>query len=191
VAHRSQVTVILSIRGEYQRYRSLAESAIAQLADEQLVAAPSPGSNSIAVIVWHVAGNFRSRFTDFLTSDGEKPWRHRDEEFTTRALSRDELLAHWADGWAVLFGAIDRLSDEDLERTVTIRGQPFSVIEALQRSLAHVAYHVGQIVYQAKALREGGWRYLSIPPGGSAAYNAAPVFDKPDAHRDRLDQSRS
>jgi len=183
------MSVIDSIRGEYRRYRALAESAIAQLDDADLTRAPSPAANSIAVIVWHMGGNLKSRFSDFLTSDGEKPWRRRDDEFSHRTATRAELLAHWSEGWEVLFGAIDPLTDQDLERTVTIRGQPWTVIEALHRSLAHAAYHAGQIVYQAKALRDDRWRHLSIPPGGSDAYNQAPGFDRPDQHRDRLGQS--
>jgi len=183
------MSVIASIRGEYQRYRALAESAIAQLDEADLTLAPSSSANSIAVIAWHMGGNLKSRFSDFLTSDGEKPWRHREEEFSRRAVTREELLAHWAGGWEELFAAIDPLTDQDLERTVTIRGQPWSVVEALHRSLAHAAYHVGQIVYQAKTIREGRWRHLSIPPGGSEAYNQAPTYDRPDQHRARLGQS--
>lgn len=183
------MSVIDSIRGEYRRYRALAESAIAQLDDADLTRAPSASANSIAVIVWHMGGNLKSRFSDFLTSDGEKPWRRREEEFSRRTVTRAELLSHWSEGWDVLFRAIDPLTDRDLERTVMIRGQPWTVIEALHRSLAHAAYHAGQIVYQAKALRGDQWRHLSIPPGGSEAYNQAPSFDRPDQHRDRLGQS--
>ena len=120
---------------------------------------PGPGGgNSILVICWHVAGNLRSRFTDFLTSDGEKPWRNREEEFQDRAATRAELLAHWEMGWSALLDALAGLTDSDLARTVTIRGQPLRVHEALLRSLAHVSYHVGQVVYAARALRGGAWR---------------------------------
>jgi hypothetical protein len=117
-----------------------------------------------------VSGNLRSRFTDFLTSDGEKPWRKRDEEFEARAVSRDELLEKWDQGWRVLLSALDELTDDHLERTITIRHQPLSVTEALLRSLAHASYHVGQIVYAAKAARGDEWNYLSIPPGASEQY---------------------
>jgi len=141
-----------------------------QLADSQLAQATGPG-NSIVTIVWHVAGNLKSRFTDFLTSDGEKAWRDRDSEFLAREVSRKELQAKWEDGWRMLFAALGNLTDADLGRTVTIRGEPHTVAQALHRSLAHASYHVGQIVFVAKALRGADWRYLSIPPGQSPRYN--------------------
>ena len=166
--------LIESIHGEYIRYKKLAEDAMAQLEEDSL-AAPGPnGGNSIATICWHMSGNLSSRFTDFLSSDGEKPWRRREEEFYARQVTRAELLATWTQGWDVLFQALADLGDADLGRTVTIRQQPLRVDEALHRSLAHTSYHVGQIVYLAKAMRGKDWRYLSIPPGQSAAYNAAP-----------------
>lgn len=174
-----------SVRAEYARYRALAEGAIRQLDDASLCAA-DPGGNSIATLVWHLSGNFQSRFTDFLTTDGEKPWRQRDDEFAPRSVSRDELMARWSDGWAVLEGALGELADSDLDRSVTIRRQPLRVHQALLRSLAHAAYHVGQIVLLAKAARGEAWESLSIPLGGSAAYNAAPTSETPTAHADRL-----
>lgn len=162
--------IIDSIRAEYLRYKGLAEGAIDQLADDDL-SAPGPNDgNSIAVICWHVSGNLKSRFTDFLTSDGEKPWRSRDEEFGARSVTRDALLAKWAEGWKVLLGTLDELADEQLGQTVTIRGQPHSVHQALHRSLAHTSYHVGQIVYVAKGMRGKDWKYLSIAPGKSDDY---------------------
>jgi uncharacterized damage-inducible protein DinB len=171
--------LIESIHGEYVRYKRLAEDAMAQL-EESHLAAPGPsGSNSIATICWHMSGNLASRFTDFLSSDGEKPWRRREEEFYARDVTRTELLAKWAQGWDVLFRALADLSDADLGRTVTIRQQPLRVDEALHRSLAHTSYHVGQIVYLAKAMQGKDWRYLSIPPGQSAAYSAAPDKERP------------
>lgn len=179
-------TLVESIRAEYSRYKALGEGAIAQVADVQLSEAPGSSGNSIATIVWHLTGNFLSRFTDFLTTDGEKPWRHRDEEFTSRTVTRDELMHRWEQGWTVLFGALDQLCDTDLGRTVIIRQEPFLVHEALHRSLAHASYHVGQIVFLAKALSGDGWRYLSIPPGQSGAYNSAPTHEKPTAHADSL-----
>ncbi len=169
--------LVASIEAEYRRYKTLGESAVKQLADPQLVDATGP-SNSIATIIWHLAGNLKSRFTDFLTSDGEKPWRDRDSEFLARHVTRAELMAQWDDGWRVLFAALTPLTDVDLERTVTIRGQPHTVAEALHRSLAHASYHVGQIVYVAKALRGADWQYLSIPPGQSAQYNQSPTRDR-------------
>jgi hypothetical protein len=123
------------------------------------------------VIWWHVSGSFRSRFTDFLTSDGEKPWRQREEEFEARAVSRAELLSRWEQGWEAALGTLANLTDEQLGQTVTIRGQKLRVHAALLRSLAHAAYHVGQIVYLAKSFRGNEWKFLSIPPGGSDAYN--------------------
>jgi hypothetical protein len=168
-------TVISSIRAEFTRYKSLGDAAIAQL-EEGEFSVPAPnGGNSIAVLVWHIGGNLRSRFTEFLTADGEKPWRVRDEEFVTRSVNREELLAKWNGGWDALFGAIGPLTDQDLQRTVVIRGQSFPVHDALHRSLAHIAYHVGQLVLLAKSFRGGGWTSLSIPLGQSELFNSNPV----------------
>ena len=174
--------IIKSITGEFQRYKALAEAALRQLSDEQLVAPAPNGGNAIATICWHIGGNLRSRFTDFLTSDGEKPWRKREEEFTARSVTQAELLAHWEAGWGVLLATLAGLSDEDLARTVTIRGQPLRVDEALHRALAHVSYHVGQVVYAARALRGTAWRFLSIPPGQSDAFSVAPERQSAAAH---------
>lgn len=182
-------TIIESIRAEYQRYKALGEGAVAQVGDDQLGVEPEPTSNSVARIVWHVSGNLVSRFTDFLTSDGEKPWRSRDEEFATRAVTRAELLEKWEQGWTVLLAALGQLSDADLSRTVTIRGQSLLVHEALHRSLAHTSYHVGQIVFLAKSLSGPSWKYLSIPPGQSAAYNLSPKSEKPAAQADAIRRS--
>jgi uncharacterized damage-inducible protein DinB len=175
-----------SIRAEYLRYKSLAEAAIDQLSDDQLSTPGPNGGNSIATICWHVSGNLKSRFTDFLNADGEKPWRQREEEFKARTVTRSELLSKWNEGWDVLLGTLSTLTDEQLSRTVTIRQQPLLVHEALHRSLAHSSYHVGQIVYAAKAMRGKDWKYLSIPPGKSAAYNQAPTSEKPAAHQAAL-----
>src|SRR5207249_5421351 len=132
-------SVIQSIAGEYRRYKALAEGALAQLSDGE-ICTPAPGAgNSIATICWHISGNLRSRFTDFLTSDGEKPWRNREEEFQARSVTKAELLAHWEEGWSSLFMALGALDDADLGRTVTIRGQALGVDEALHRSLAHTS----------------------------------------------------
>jgi uncharacterized damage-inducible protein DinB len=173
------VSTIESIRAEFLRYKTLGEKAIAQLDGGALSAVPHGGGNSIATICWHMSGNLRSRFTDFLTTDGEKSWRKRDEEFEPRAVSRDELLEKWEQGWRVLLSALDELTDEHLARTITIRNQPLSVTEALLRSLAHASYHVGQIVYAAKAARGDEWTYLSIAPGQSDQYNQHPTLDRP------------
>jgi len=173
--------IIESLRAEYLRYKGLAEAAIGQVSEAELVASGEGGGNSIAVICWHLGGNLRSRFTDFLTTDGEKPWRRRDEEFERRAVTRAELLNQWERGWATLLETLDALSDADLEREVTIRRQPLRVSEALHRSLAHASYHVGQIVHVARGLRGSDWRFLSIPPGQSEQYNARPTLEKPAA----------
>jgi uncharacterized damage-inducible protein DinB len=178
--------ILESMRGEYLRYRALAEGAIAQLSDAELSAPGPTGGHSIAVLCWHLSGNFKSRFTDFLTSDGEKPWRQRESEFERRTVTRAELLEKWNAGWAVLLDAVGPLTDADLQTTVTLRGQPFLVHEALLRSLAHVAYHTGQIVYIAKSLRGADWRHLSIPPGQSDAYNKNPILDKAGSHSNSL-----
>lgn len=175
--------MIAAVRAEFLRYRALAEGAIAQLPDDALAAVASESSNSIAIICQHVSGNLRSRFTDFLTSDGEKPWRHRDEEFVPVTNGRDELMARWSAGWNVLLSTLDSLSEADLSRTVTIRLQPVTVTEALLRALAHVSYHVGQIVFIAKAARGSAWDSLSIPPGQSETYNAAPDRERPPVPR--------
>lgn len=170
--------MLAAIEAEYKRYKSLGEGTIAQLAPAELLVRPTPESLSIVMIVWHVSGNLESRFTDFLTTDGEKPWRNRDSEFEERRVDREELLAKWEKGWSVLFGALAPLAEGDLVRTITIRGTSATVGEALERSLAHTSYHVGQMTFLGKMLRGGGWKYLSIPPGGSAAYNANPTLEK-------------
>jgi len=162
--------VIDSIRGEYDRYKALGEGAVRQVEDQGLSTPGPNGSNSLAVICWHISGNLQSRFTDFLTSDGEKPWRNREEEFDDRAVGRAEFLAKWERGWSALFGALDALTDDNLRDTITIRGQQLKVVDALHRSLAHTSYHVGQMVYLAKALRGEAWTSLSIPRGQSQQY---------------------
>lgn len=180
--------IIDSIRGEYLRYKALAEAAIDQLSEADLSADGPNGGNSIAVICWHVGGNLKSRFTDFLTSDGEKPWREREEEFRKRRVTRSELREKWESGWRVLLDTLDQLTEDDLNRTVTIRDQPLRVDEALHRSLAHLSYHVGQIVYLAKSFRGKDWKYLSIPPGQSDTYNKGPVRDSASQHQAVLTQ---
>ncbi len=157
-----------SLRG----HKRLADDAIAQLTDEQFFAAPDAESNSVAVIVKHMAGNMRSRFTDFLTSDGEKPDRNRDREFVVHAnAKRDEVLISWEQNWQLVFEAINSLSADDLGRTVTIRGEPHSVLQAINRQVTHYAYHVGQIVYLAKHWRGAEWKTLSVPKGQSEQFN--------------------
>ncbi len=160
-------TFMESIEAEYRRYRATAEAAMDQLSDDDLLAVPAGTALSVATVAWHVGGNLRSRFTDFLTTDGEKPWRDRESEFLARTPTRTELLEFWNEGWDILLNSLDELADRNLADTVTIRNEQLSVIQALHRSLAHTAYHVGQIVYRAKELRGDDWAYLSIPPGGS------------------------
>lgn len=157
-------TFMESIEAEYRRSRSTAEAAMEQLSDEELVAFLTGTASSVATIAWHIGGNLRSRFTDFLTTDGEKPWRDRESEFAARTPTREELLAFWNEGWNVLQDSLNSLVDANLVDIVRIRGEELSVIQALHRSLAHTAYHVGQIVHRAKELRGEEWTYLSIPP---------------------------
>jgi uncharacterized damage-inducible protein DinB len=180
-----------AIADEFTRYKALGEAAIAQLDDDELGLIGSDGGNSIVAIVWHVAGNLESRFADFRTSDGEKPWRNRDDEFVLRTVTKSALFEKWERGWRALLAAISELTDADLLQTVTIRRQQLRIDQALQRSLAHTSYHIGQIVFLAKQIRSGGWRCLSIPLGGSAAHNARGADESAKAHTRMLDQSHS
>jgi hypothetical protein len=155
-------------------HKRLAEGAMAQLKDEELFITLDAESNSVAVIVKHMAGNMRSRFTDFLTTDGEKPDRYRDQEFELgAATTRADLTKWWEEGWARFFAAIDALHPEDVMRTVTIRGEPHTVLQAVNRQIAHYAYHTGQIVFLAKHIRSSKWKTLSIPRGKSENFKIA------------------
>jgi hypothetical protein len=161
------------IEKEFRSYRRAAERALDQVADDAFFRTLDAESNSIAILVQHMAGNLLSRFTDFLTADGEKPDRHRDQEFEMASgMSRADLMARWAAGWDVLAGTTTVLSDADLDRTVLIRTEPHTVHRALLRSLAHMALHTGQIVQLAKHWAGSSWKTLSIPRGQSEAYNA-------------------
>ena len=155
----------------FRYYKKLAEGAMAQASDEQLFATLDEEMNSIAITVKHMAGNMRSRWTDFLTSDGEKPDRNRDTEFEDPPATREALMRTWEDGWRRVFEALEPLSDADLERTVTIRGEAHSVMQAINRQIAHYAHHVGQIVLLAKHFQHGRWKSLSIPRGKPAEAN--------------------
>ncbi|MFO1022679.1 MAG: DUF1572 family protein [Planctomycetales bacterium] len=155
----------------FRSNKSWADKAVAQLSDDKLHVALDPNTNSIAVIMKHVAGNLLSRWTDFLTSDGEKSWRNRDDEFVDTFDKRDELIAYWETGWQKTFDSLASLSSDDLARTVTIRGEPHSVPLAIQRSLAHSAYHVGQILLIARILAGDHWTTITIPRGASANFN--------------------
>lgn len=156
---------------EFKRYRTLGEKALAQMPDEALNRVTADEGNSAAMIVRHIGGNLLSRFTDFLTSDGEKPWRDREREFEERPYSRAEMEEVWQRGWSVLEAQLAALSDADLGRQVSIRGQPMTVHAALCRSTTHVAYHVGQIVLLARGEAQGAWQSLSIPRGKSDEFN--------------------
>jgi hypothetical protein len=161
------------IRRQFHGQKKLAEKAIAQVDDSQFFALLDSESNSIALVVKHIAGNLRSRWTDFYSSDGEKPDRHRDTEFeAAKEDTRAALLARWEAGWGVLFEVVDSMKPEDLTRTVTIRDEPHSVVKAVNRQLAHYAYHVGQIVFLAKHFAGRRWQSLSIPRGQSETFNA-------------------
>jgi uncharacterized protein DUF1572 len=155
----------------FRYYKKLAERAIDQVSDGQLFAAPDEESNSIAIVVKHMTGNMRSRWTDFLTTDGEKPDRNRDSEFVQPPDTREKLLQTWEEGWTTVFSALQPLSDADLGRTVTIRGEAHSVMQAINRQLAHYAYHVGQIVLLAKHFTQDRWQSLTIPRNRSAEFN--------------------
>jgi len=152
-------------------YKRLGEQAIAQASDEALTATLDPESNSIAIIVKHLSGNMRSRWRNFLTEDGEKPDRNRDSEFEAAPQTRAEILTMWEAAWKIVFDELAPLTDEDLGRTVRIRGERHSVMQAINRQVAHYAYHIGQIVYLAKYLSAGSWTSLTIPRGKSADFN--------------------
>lgn len=155
----------------FRYYKKLAERAMEQLTDEQLVTVLDGESNSIAIIIKHMAGNMQSRWTDFLTSDGEKPGRDRDAEFSDPPATRQALLEMWEAGWRCVLGTLESLTDADLGRTITIRGEAHSVMQAINRQVAHYSYHVGQIVFLAKHLAHDRWTGLSVPRGKSGDFN--------------------
>lgn len=155
----------------FRYYKSQAEKAIAQLSDDEVMKKPNETSNSIALLVHHISGNMLSRFTNFLTTDGEKPWRNREEEFSKAYPDKSAMMTDWEKGWNCLFNALDGLQAEDLSKIVYIRNEGQTVLEAIQRQLAHYSLHIGQILYQAKILRGSDFRSLSIPAGGSTAFN--------------------
>lgn len=160
-------------RALFRYYRELGDKALAQIGDEHIHWQPTPESNSVAVVVKHMSGNMLSRFTNFLTEDGEKPWRNRDAEFEKNDYaSKVELLNAWQEGWNCFFQALDPLTEADLGRIVYIRNQGHTVLEALNRQLAHYAYHTGQIVFLCRMLTGENWQTLSIPKGGSQAFNS-------------------
>lgn len=160
------------IRRQLRGHKRLAEGAMAQVTDEQMLTVLDPESNSLAILIKHIAGNMRSRFTDFLNSDGEKPDRHRDQEFELQSdTTREELLRLWEQGWSIVFSTLDSLKPQDLSRTVYIREEPHTVMQALNRALTHYAFHIGQIVFLAKHLGSHNWQTLSVPRGKSEEFN--------------------
>jgi hypothetical protein len=165
--------VIEALTKRFLNYKQMAEKAFGQISDQQLHRPLDENTNSVTVIVKHMSGNLRSRFTDFLTSDGEKPDRDRDSEFVDDIADRTSLLRVWEKGWGCLFEALAKLSDSDLAKGVKIRGEPHTVIDALLRQLAHHAYHVGQIVQLSRYLAKDQWTVLTVPRGGSKQFNDA------------------
>jgi hypothetical protein len=155
----------------FRYYKKMAEAAMEQVSDEQLFAVLDPEMNSLALTVKHMAGNMRSRWTDFLTSDGEKPDRNRDSEFVQPASDRSDVMAMWEAGWKHVFSALEPLCEEDMARTVYIRGEAHSVMQAINRQICHYAYHCGQIVFLAKHFRSSQWKSLSVPRNRSAEFN--------------------
>jgi hypothetical protein len=161
-----------SAKRQFLMYKGLGEKAMGQISDDCLDRQPDTESNSIATIVKHLWGNMLSRWTDFRTTDGEKEWRNRDAEFETDSAGRAQVLQRWNEGWDCLFAALNSITDDDLEQIIYIRGEQHTILEAINRQIAHYAYHVGQIVYIARMYAHG-WESLSIPRNKSAAYNAA------------------
>jgi hypothetical protein len=162
------------VADQFRKYKQLADRALAQVRDEDLFVTLDPESNSLAMLIQHMAGNLISRWTDFLTSDGEKPDRDRDSEFVAAAgTTRADLLARWEKGWVTLFAALAGLGEDDLTRTVHIRAEPHTVVRAIGRQLTHQSYHAGQIVLLAKHFASASWRTLSVPRGGTRELNAA------------------
>lgn len=159
------------VRAVFRQSKKLADGAIAQVAEADLARTLNPEMNSIAIVMKHMAGNMLSRWTDFLTTDGEKPTRNRDDEFENPPATRAELLAYWERGWDCLFDALDLLTDADLARTITIRGEAHSVMQAINRQVAHYSYHIGQIVLLAKHFKSEDWKSLSVPRGKSEEFN--------------------
>jgi uncharacterized damage-inducible protein DinB len=181
MAHQLTTSYVKDSLDLFRYYKKLGERALEQCPDEALCAILDHESNSIATIVKHMAGNMRSRWTNFLTTDGEKPDRHRDTEFETPPATRAELLAMWEQGWKYLFDALEPLTDADLIRTVTIRTEPHSVMQAVHRQVAHYSYHIGQIAFLAKhfGTKSGNWTALTIPRKKSASTPASPPVKPP------------
>lgn len=167
-----------SIKWMFNYCKELGDKTLAQIDDEQIHWKCNKESNSIAIIVQHMAGNMLSRLTDFLTTDGEKPWRKRDDEFEVHSIKKITLLEQWNKGWNCLFNTINSLTENDLTKTVFIRNEQHTVIEAINRQIAHLSYHVGQIVLIAKMILNENWKTLSIPKGKSKEFNAGNFLKK-------------
>ncbi len=164
--------------GVFKNYRSLAERSFSQLqSEEEFHFTPDPESNSIALLMKHISGNMISRWTDFLTTDGEKPNRNRDDEFIDKGETKEQLMEKWNTGWEIFFNTLKSLKEEDLLKNITVRGEALTVIQALTRQTAHYSYHIGQIVYIAKHLRSNSWKSLSIPKNQSAAFSKGTYLD--------------
>ncbi|MFZ1322801.1 MAG: DUF1572 family protein [Ignavibacteria bacterium] len=161
-----------NIRSEFRKLKSLGDNSFSQIRDEEFFLSPDEESNSIAIIIRHMSGNMLSRWTDFLTTDGEKKFRNRDEEFEKLFYTdKDDIILRWENGWDCVFNAVDALKEEDLLKEIKIRNEPHSVIEAINRQLSHYSYHIGQIIYIAKQIRNKNWNPLSIPRGKSDEFN--------------------
>lgn len=160
-----------SVIKRFKDYKVLGEKTFDQLNGEQLHFQPNEDSNSIAVIVQHLYGNMLSRWTNFLTEDGEKEWRQRDDEFEVHQFSKQQLIDKWNEGWKVFLDTLESLTENDLTKTITIRSQPLNVVDAINRQMAHYSYHVGQIVYIGRWIKQGEWESLSIPKNKSADFN--------------------
>jgi hypothetical protein len=169
---------IKNIRAMFLQYKTLGEKAMSQVEEKRLFWTFNNESNSIAMIVQHISGNMLSRFTNFYEEDGEKPWRNRDREFQSILTTREEMMDAWEKGWKCFLDVVNNLQDLDLERTVYIRNEPHSVMEAINRQIAHYSYHIGQIVFLSKMVAEQDWKSLSIPKNQSREFNDQ-MFSKP------------
>lgn len=160
-----------SVIKRFKDYKVLGEKTFDQLSEEQMHLQPNEASNSIAVIIQHLHGNMLSRWTNFLSEDGEKEWRRRDDEFEAHQFSKQQLIDKWNEGWKVFLDSLEALTENDLTKTITIRSQPLNVIDAINRQMAHYSYHVGQIVYLGRWMKQDEWKSLSIPKNKSAEFN--------------------
>ncbi len=183
----NETNYLQSAKRQFLYYKSLGDKAMEQLSDQELFWQPNQESNSIATIVKHLWGNMLSRWTNFLTEDGEKPWRNRDAEFENDIQSGTDLLRRWEEGWNCLFGALEGMTEADLQRLIYIRNEGHTALEAINRQLAHYPYHIGQMVYVAKMLKNDAWKSLSIPRNQSKAYNTE-KFSQEKAQRHFTDE---